>query len=144
VDRSELKKAYERLKAQKKNIAKKAEEGAEALFGIVEVGGTAFAAGYGRATFGENGVWEIAGVDAVMLAGVTIHGLAFFLSDKYSTHAHNVGNGAIGEYLGQKGYMMGLEARQNKGTSGFRQMQGADDRIPQNDYRGQSAFARAA
>jgi len=115
---AKFKEMYERLKNKHKGIAKKAEAGAQALLAGAEVGGSAFLAGYARARFGEGGTLELAGVDASIVVGGGLHVLAFLnMFGKYDEHIHNVGNGFLGEYLGQKGYEFGLDAK--KSTAGF-------------------------
>lgn len=135
------KEKWENLKNKHKKMATKAEAGAQALLSGAEVGATAFGAGYARARFGENGVLELAGVDASLVFGGGLHVLAFLnMFGKYDEHIHNVGNGFFGEYLGQKGYEFGLDAKKTAGTADPRQLADPSMRTGAVD----SAFDRAA
>lgn len=83
-----------------------------------EVGGVAAAFGYlhGR----EGTMPTVLGLDADVFAALALHGVGFlggsYLGTKVSTHAHNLGNGALAYLLGYKGAKMGQEDFKTKGT----------------------------
>jgi hypothetical protein len=116
ASRSDVAKLVHMAERGKKTVAQIKERAAETMgvaVGALEVSAASFGFGYARGRMAKtDGTFTIMGVPPDLLAGVVLHGLGFLGAfDKYSEHAHNLGNGALAAFLTTKGVQFGVEAR---------------------------------
>jgi len=111
-----LKKRAEGAMARLKGVKEKAENAAGRVVDAATIGGTSFLMGVVNGRFldpatGKRGL-EVLGVPVEVIATVGFHVLGFMSSDKYGTHLHNFGNGALASYTNILGIGVGDKMRQ--------------------------------
>jgi len=107
-----VKEQLERLKARANSMKEKATETMGQVLQTAEIGGTAFVFGYLRGRMGDdNGDLVVAGVPVGLGTGILLHLAGFAgLFGKHDEHAHNLGDGAVSEYLAVLAMRMGAES----------------------------------
>ena len=110
-----LKKRAEGAMARLRGVREKAEAAAGTVVQSATIGGTSFLLGVvnGRvvAPDGKRGV-EVLGVPLEIIGAVGFHILGFMSSEKYGSHLHNFGDGALAAYTNLLGISVGEKMRQ--------------------------------
>jgi len=127
----------------------------------MEVSGTAFGMAYARGRYGdEKNELNVGGVPVGLITGVGGHLLGFIgVFGQYGEHVHNIGDGALAEYVANLGNKIGTEHRdatmaasgryavgRRHAVGGYNQRPAVGAHQPSGTYQGwgtPAAYARA-
>lgn len=123
-DMASLKAKYENVKRSVARMKERGEETIGHVVQTVEVNATAGGLAYLRGRIGEvddsgNKQLSVAGVPVGLAFGVLSHVAAFTpIAGKYTEHMHNIGDGALAEFMVSRLFTIGEEAASEVSTKG--------------------------